>query len=132
MVTENKVIEGTTLRAHRILDAPVTGFAAFLDGTQRSRVIRYLHGGLPVVHGTVAAVVRLRRNRRLITWRTLVESRLYVPVDALDTATLRQLEAQFEVVDLAAPERSGAPVSRHPLALLERAVQLVQRSREDA
>lgn len=132
MVTENKVIEGTTLRAHRILDAPIAGFAAFLDGTQRSRVVQYLPGGQPLVHGTVAAVIRVRRNRRLVTWRTLVESRLYVPLAALDSGTVAALKAQFELEDLAAPDRSGAPVSRHPLALLERAVQLVQRSREEA
>ena len=132
MVTENKVIEGTILRAHRILDAPVAGFAAFLDGTQQSRVVRYLPGGLPLVHGTVAAVIRVRRNRRLVTWRTIVESRLYVPVADLDPATLSALASQFQVEDLAAPTGSGAPVSRHPLALLERAVHLVQKSREDA
>ena len=132
MVTENKVIEGTILRAHRILDIPVAGFAAFLDGTQQSRVIRYLPGGLPVVHGTVAAVIRMRKNRRLVTWRTIVESRLYVPMADLDAATLSALKSQFALEDLAAPTGSGSPVSRHPLALLERAVHLVQRSREDA
>ncbi len=132
MVTENKVIEGTTLRAHRILDAPVAGFSAFLDGTQQSRVVRYLPGGLPLVHGTVAAVIRVRRNRRLVTWRTLVESRLYVPEADIDAATLASLRSQFAVEDLAAPTPSGAPISRHPLALLERAVHLVQKAREGA
>lgn len=131
MVAANKVIEGTTLRAHRILGDPIAGFAAFLDGTQRSRVVQYLPGGLPVVHGTVAAVIRTRRDRRLVTWRTIVESRLYAPKSDIAAPALRALGERFDVEDLAAPD-GAAPLSRHPLALLERAVHLVQRAREDA
>ena len=131
MVSANKVIEGTTLRAHRILEPPVAGFSAFLDGTQRSRVVQYLPGGLPVVHGTVAAVVRVRRARQLATWRSIVESRLYLPVAHLEPGALERLGRQFQVVDLAPADPTAPPLSRHPLAMLERAVELVQRARED-
>ena len=132
MVSANKVIEGTTLRAHRILDPPVAGFSAFLDGTQRSRVVQYLPGGLPVVHGTVAAVIRVRRERQLVTWRAIVESSLYLPLSELDPSAVEALRTRFRIVDLASADPAAAPVSRHPLALLERAVDLVQRAREDA
>lgn len=132
MVAANKVIEGTTLRAHRILEPPVAGFAAFLDGTQRSRVVQYLPGGLPVVHGTVAAAVRVRRNRRLVTWRTIVESRIYLSEADIDPGALGMLRERFQVEDLELSSGSGTPISRHPLALAERAVHLVQRAREEA
>ena len=49
------VIEGQELRARRVQDTPAVGFAAFLDGTQKSQVAVYLPGGVPLVFGTVAA-----------------------------------------------------------------------------
>src|SRR5512146_348486 len=61
------VIEGGALRARRVFEPPEPGFAAFLDGTQASRVLYASETGVPVLHGTVAAVVRERRNKRLYT-----------------------------------------------------------------
>src|SRR5690242_4415362 len=49
-----EVIEGGTIRARRVFGEPIVKFAAFLDGTQTSRVVAYVHG-VPIVHGTVAA-----------------------------------------------------------------------------
>jgi len=56
------------------------GFAAFLDGMQSSRVVRYVDG-VPIVHGTVAAVIRVRLERRMVTWHPgpVVRSRMYMP-----------------------------------------------------
>jgi hypothetical protein len=128
------VIEGHALRARRPEGDPETGFTAFLDGTQQSRVIGY-HDGLPIVFGTVAAVVRVRVNRRLHTW-TLgpqVQRRVYLPAAYVPAALPSLYEARgFEVVDVTAPDPDGTIPSRHPFALLERAVHQVQEHRERA
>src|SRR5688572_87742 len=72
------VLEGTTVRAHRILGPPEPGFDAFLDGIQTSRVVAYLDG-VPLILGTVAAIIRERRNRRLVTAHFDHHAALYVP-----------------------------------------------------
>src|SRR4051812_5082286 len=73
------IIEGGAMRTHRVFEQPLAAFAAFLDGTQVSRTIYATEDGTPIIHGTVAAVVRERRNQRLHTWRHLVRHRLYAP-----------------------------------------------------
>lgn len=125
------IIEGTTLRARRVAEEPVPGFAAFLDGTQQSRVVSY-EQGVPIVHGTVAAVVRERRNRRMCTWQHAVEHHVYAPLGRLGAAMAAGLEAAFPggVVDIMAPHPHRDPPGAHPFALLERAVHLVQEDRE--
>ena len=47
------IIEGHELRARRVFDPPEVGFAAFLDGTQESRVALYLPSGAPIVSATI-------------------------------------------------------------------------------
>ncbi len=129
-------IEGHAVRAVRV-DAGGAGAAAalvaFLDGTQQSHVVHYADG-LPVVHGTVAAVVRARRGRTMTTWaRPVVERRLYAPLALLAPPTRDALRAPgLDVVDTAAPGPDGAAPPPHPLALLERAVHFVQADRERA
>lgn len=126
------VVEGHALRARRVEGDPEVGFAAFLDGVQRSRVLAY-HVGLPVVFGVVAAVVRIRVNRRLHTWAGAPEvaRRVYLPAAYLP----RDLAAHFEgggldVVDTTAIG-DGAPLPiRHPFTLLDLAVHQVQDDRE--
>ncbi len=83
-----KIIEGHAVRAHRVFDPPEVGFVAFLDGIQESVVACYLPTGAPVVHGTVAAVIRERRNRRMFTWRHAVERRLYASRSSVPSAFL--------------------------------------------
>src|SRR5437588_270439 len=76
------VIEG---RALRVRTVPADGgacFAGFLDGTQESRVVQYLDG-FPIIHGRVGAVIRVRKNRRLATWRHEVQNRVYAPLRLL-------------------------------------------------
>jgi hypothetical protein len=110
------------------------GFTAFLDGTQSSHVLRY-HDGMPVVWGTVAAVVRARRNRPMTTWGRgpRVERRVYAPCRYLPPAVCAALDALgLPVRDTTEPGPDGAPPPSHPLALLDRAVHFVQADRERA
>jgi hypothetical protein len=124
------VIEGGGMRARRVFGDPFVRFAAFLDGTQTSHVVAYADG-TPLVLGTVAAVVRQRRNRRLTTWqRPVVERRLYACLRIMSAAQRRALEQLgIEVVDTT-PE-SGDP-SVHPFTLRDEAVHRVQAHRERA
>jgi len=126
------VIEGRALRARRVFDAPVVGFSAFLDGTQQSRVACYLPGGIPIVYGTVGAVIRDRRNQRLFTWRHSVEARLYAPRANVSPAVWHSLiESGVAVQDTSETDASDA-ASDHPHALREAAVHRVQKDREVA
>jgi hypothetical protein len=98
---------------------PEVGFAAFLDGTQQSRVLAYV-GGVPLVFGTVAAVIRARRDRRLTTYGggALIERSIYGPAALLS--------GMHEIVDTGPVD----PEDVHPYGLLERAVHVVQKDRE--
>ncbi len=131
-------IEGHALRARRLGAAPAgaapLAFTAFLDGTQSSHALWY-HDGLPVVRGTVAAVVRARRNRLMATWGRgpLVEHRVYAPCRYLPPLVCDALHALgVPVRDTTEPGPDGAPPPAHPLALLDRAVHFVQADRERA
>ncbi len=129
------IVEGRELRARRVFDPPAVGLAAFLDGTQQSRVVRYLGGGVPVVHGTVAAVIRDRRNQRLFTWRHIIEHRLYVSrTHVSPTIWDRLSETGLDVCDTDDVDDadSGDAVSEHPHALREAAIHRVQKDRERA
>ena len=124
------VLEGSgPLRARRVFQAPVGGFRGFLDGTQRSIVAVHLHGA-PVVHGTAAAVIRERRNRRLHTWGIpLVETRIYAPREALSRPEWASLSETYRdrLIDTTDGE---ADTGSHPLALRDAAFHRVQAHRE--
>ena len=122
------VLEGTTVRAHRILGPIESGFSAFLDGSQRSRIISY-DRGMPLVLGTVAAVIRERRNRRLVTWDHQRETALYLP-RAHVTPALWGEDAGIPLVDTCAEDAGGTVGSSHPTAMAERAYSLVRRHRD--
>ena len=125
------VLEGSTLQARRVFDAPVPGFRAFLDGTQRSIVATYI-AGAPVVWGHVAAVVRERRNRRMHTWGSaLMETRIYAPRAVLPSVTWSTLSARFadRLVDTT---EGGTDGGLHPFALRDAALHRVQAHREQA
>jgi hypothetical protein len=125
------VIEGRELRALAVSGEPEVGLAAFLDGTQKSEIVRYLRG-VPIIWGTVAAVIRDRRERRLHTWQHTVEHRLYAPRMQLSDAEWEQLgRAGFSVTD-SSRAAGGEPASEHPLALREAVVHRVQEDRKRA
>jgi hypothetical protein len=135
LVASQVIEKGGVHRAWRVEGDPTPGFAAFLDGTQRSQVLTYVDG-IPVVAGTVAAVVRHRTGARLSTWGRgpLVRRRLYAPRIALPALAWDALVAAAgaaAVEDTTAPEYGDAPTG-HPFALAERAVHLVQEDRERA
>lgn len=124
------VIEGGVMRARRVFGDPVVRFAAFLDGTQTSHVVAYADG-TPLVLGTIAAVVRQRRNRRLTTWqRPIIERRLYACLRAMTADQRRALDILDIPVEDTTPA-SGDP-SVHPFTLRDEAVHRVQAHREDA
>ena len=134
-VIQSDVIESTTVRAHRIADPPTIGFDAFLDGAQESKVIHYADG-VPIVFGRVAAVVRQRVLRRMVTWkRPLCGSRLYIPRDLVPpTLWMRVVDAGFDVFDTSDRESGGGWTAEdpHPFALAQRALEAVKRDREAA
>jgi hypothetical protein len=128
----SEVIEDSRVRARRVDGNPVVAFAAFLDGTQQSRVVLYADG-MPVVHGTVASVIRRRENKRMTTWPRgpLVSRRLYIPRAHVPASLWSNAERDgFNPRDTTTPDRNGLVPSRHPFSLLERAVHDVQNDRE--
>jgi hypothetical protein len=136
-----EIVEGKTLRAIEVPGVSrtmVSEFGAFLDGVQKVRMIGR-HFGVPLVLGTTGAAIRVRVNRRLVTWRgkpPRLEKKLYLPLRYLPARdeTLRgdsTLEyGQFQVVDTSLADASGAFPSEHPTVLLERAMRAVDRQRD--
>ena len=124
------VVEGGPLRAKRVFDPPTPGFRAFLDGTQRSELVSYV-GGVPIILGRVAAVVRERRLRRMHTWhQPLIESRLYCARRLISSSAWESLSVAYGpvLVDLSDGSSELAP---HPFALRDAAVHRVQAHREE-
>ena len=126
-------IEGDGLAARMVPGEIAAGFAAFLDGIQTSKPAGYVHSGVPLVHGTVAAVIRVRAARTLSTWQgaPIVERKLYAPVGLVGAELVDHLQAAgLTLVDtLDGVVATGA---RHPQELLALARTAVQRAREQA
>lgn len=138
-----RMVEGTALQRRRVPGEPTPGCTAFLDGIQRSRVVTY-HDGVPIVHGTVAAVIRVRQGRRLNTHSTgpRVNRALYIPRALVPPRLWNDASAgPWPVVDTGEPMEGttwGTSVSAdpalavHPEALAERAVHFVEVARQEA
>ena len=136
-----EIVEGKALRAVRVPGVDrtmISGFGAFLDGTQRVRLIGR-HFGVPIVLGITSAAIRVRVNRRLVTWgekTPRVLKKLYLPLrylppvtEALGAGAQRKF-GQFDVIDTSLPDASGVYPSEHPTVLLERAIRAVDRQRD--
>ncbi|GAB1342291.1 hypothetical protein MASR1M101_14180 [Gemmatimonas sp.] len=120
-------------------DAPLV--AAFLDGVQRSRVVAHCEG-TPLVFATVAAAIRARIDRRLITWgQPELRRQLLVSRVAFGESRWQQLlDAGVPVADLDEPDVDVAPSTEspslpaawpaHPHALRARALTKVSLERE--
>lgn len=136
-----KIVEGSSLRVVKVPDFTrhtVSGFGAFLDGTQQVRLVAH-HFGMPVVFGTVAAGVRIRVNRRLITWGhqpPRVERKIYLPLRYLPPlaeirdANREMARGDWEIVDTSTADKDGEYPSQHPAVLQERATRAVDRERD--
>lgn len=133
------IVEGSSLRAMglpSLSDQTISGFGAFLDGTQRVQNVGH-HNGMPIVLGVVSAAVRVRVNRRLITWGhqpPRVERRFYLPLRYLpplaEIGGMNPAGDGWQIVDTSTPDRNGDYPSQHPSVLLERAVRAVDQQRD--
>ncbi|MEO7712571.1 MAG: hypothetical protein ABIV10_06590, partial [Gemmatimonadaceae bacterium] len=123
------MLEAGPLSRRLVPGAPAPGFRAFLDGTQRSDVISYV-GGIPLVLGHAAAVIRERRDGRFFTWGApLSTTRLYGPRTMLTRAAWTTLADAFGDALVDTSDRD-ADVMSHPLALRDAAIHRVQGHRE--
>jgi hypothetical protein len=121
-------LEGGPIRAQRVFGEPEIGFEAFLDGTQTSRILDFV-GGIAVVYGTVAAVIRVRRNRRLATWGQPAVSRaIYAPRRHLPEEYWMALGGLGVPLVDTSDETAAEP--QHPFTLRDAAVHRVQKDRE--
>ena len=127
-VREAEVIEGARLLSRAVTGAPEARFDAFLDGAQLTLIARWFDS-VPVVFGTASAAVRVRRERRLTTWRSpVVRHALYAPLALLS----REHQAAIAGAGVAVVDTTDGrkPESLHPLALQELAYQAVLAERE--
>jgi hypothetical protein len=125
-------LEGEQIQGRVVPGAPTVGFGAFLDGVQRSTVLAH-RGTVPLVHGAVAAAVRIRQDRRMRIWRTpVVVQACYVPAPLLDAEFLATLRAACPVTDTLGDEPRESDAAHHPSGLAARALTAVQRARESA
>jgi hypothetical protein len=124
------VLEDGVLREHRVVGDAEPRFAAFLDGTQSSKVIAH-EDGVPIVYGTVASVIRQRVDRRMRTWDAArVGHALYAPLTLLSDPWRNALSAMdVPVTDTLASRQVESP---HPFALQDAAIHAVQNAREAA
>jgi hypothetical protein len=121
-------LEGGPIRAHRVFGDPEVGFNAFLDGTQTSQILQFV-GGVAIIYGTVAAVIRVRRNRRLTTWgQPAVERAIYAPRREVPADYWSRLAALgLRLVDTS---DGSTTEPQHPFALRDAAIHRVQKDRE--
>jgi hypothetical protein len=136
-----QIVEGSTLRAIRVptlSQASGSEFGAFLDGAQKVQVVGH-HYGMPIVFGTASAAVRVRLNRRMITWShqpPRVERRVFLPLRYLPALADRRASSfgvegsQWQIVDTSIADSNGDYPSQHPAVLLERAIRAVDQERE--
>lgn len=120
------IVEKGPLR-RRVEGEPVAVFGAFLDGIQRTHVLAYQRG-VPIIYGTIAAVILKRVDRKLITWRSpVIERHVYVPERLFSKTELAAVRELFDTRNT--DDAEGMPLDRHPTGLIERAMPLVQNDR---
>jgi hypothetical protein len=133
-----ELVEGNTMRAIKVPDAHApaqSGFGAFLDGAQKVQVMGD-HDGIPIVYGTVSAAVRIRVDRRMVTWGGLppsVQRRFFLPLrylPALSGVRPTIAGSQLEIVDTSKANKAGSFPIMHPTALLDSAFRAVNELRE--
>jgi len=121
--------------ARRVPGDPVAVFGGFLEGAQTSHVLTHVRG-IPIVHGLASAVIRTRRERRLMTWQRQApyHAALYAPATLLPELWVQLGQSGIDVVDTSAKlGRDDTELSAddaHPRALTDRARRFVELSRE--
>src|SRR2546423_1096422 len=132
------VVEGSGMRAIRVPDysrQSTSGFGAFLDGAQRVQVVAHRRG-IPIVYATVSAAIRVRVNRRFVTWGhrpPLVARRFFLPfrhLPELAPDAFITTDRNLAIVDSSKADINGQFPSAHPSVLQERAVRAVDELRE--
>lgn len=132
-----KLVEGSTLRAIPVQKGPETqsAFGAFLDGSQRVQMMGHCLG-VPIVYATTSAAIRVRVNRRMVTWGhqpPRVERQFFLPLRYLSSLEVTASPlggSRLDVVDTARADEAGSYPNLHPTALLERALSAVAETRE--
>lgn len=126
---ESRLLEDSRARAHPVPVDVLPAVTAFLDGIQESRVAAYI-GAVPLVIGRVAAVVRERVERRLVTWQDDAprEQSVYGPWSRLP----QRENALFQEHGLHTREvrLDEEPTAIHPYSALQRAANAVKEDRE--
>ena len=125
-------IEGSALHEVALGGGPTVGFGAFLDGTQRSTLVAYVGDSVPLVFGSAGAVVRVRRERELKTWRSApsLDGSHYLPFAIAGGAALEWARSLgVPLVD--SLDGDGAASERHPQELLALARTAVQHRRAE-
>ena len=135
VLVEPDLLEKPSFRAIHVADPKsvrgISGFAAFLDGTQDLRVVNQVDG-ISILWATVSAAIRARVDRRLATWNghaPIITGRYYFPFRYV-SALRAELRDDPRVVDTGREDKNGNFPSRHPAALMESAVLRVQADRE--
>jgi hypothetical protein len=121
-----ELLEDPVLRARSVAQDIEPVFGAFLDGVQESRTVAWL-GTVPIVLGRLAAVVRTRPDRRLVTWKDGFVTRraLYAPWRSLFPDARAPHDIEFrDVHDAAMPDDA------HPFLRLQAASKAVKQDRE--
>src|SRR4029078_2487672 len=102
----------------------------FWAGPRATRALSSWDDGTPIIHGTAAAVIRERRNKRLYTRRHIVARRLYAHRGCVRFSFCSTLaEIVMSLRDTAEEEGGQGP---HPFASRDAAIHRLQRDREDA
>ncbi len=129
------IAEGDAFEARGVPGTPTDAFRGFLDGAQASRVLMY-ERGVPIIHGVAAAVIRARRDRRLVTWRQGIRKHeaVYAPRALLPGLSERLSDDGVELVDtsarLAEADQGVGAEGAHPAVLIDRARRCVEARRE--
>ena len=124
-----EVVEDATLRARQVPGDPEAGVAAFLDGTQETRILAVV-GPAPLIEGRTAAAIRVRRGRQLCVWGLpLKQERLYAPFPYIPRDVLVGYFGA-SLVDTAIPDADGDLPKPHPMTLLECAKRAISHDRD--
>jgi len=132
VVRSAPLLEGSAMRAISI-DGPVAPvFSGFLDGVQTAKILKHIDG-VPLVYGRVAAVIRTRSDRTLVTWprhAARVDGAIYVPLRQLQEADRDAVSAMGVRVTDTSMLANEQPVSAHPGAMRAAALEKIGRARE--